>query len=241
MFRGIELILQGPRSARSLDLGPAHLRRLHHGPRAGHRPRGRGRAGDRGPGERAHRPQPDRAAAQNVQDHVIHFYHLHALDWVDVTLALKADPAKTSQLAQSISDWPKSSRPISRPSRIASKALVESGQLSLFSQRLLGPSRLPPSARSQPAGGGALHRGARVAEGLHPHPRRTRREEPAPADLPGGRDGHRDGSQRARRDHQSGTNHLPHGTGKQGAGSSSTRFTYPTCSRSPVSIKDWFG
>ena len=32
-------------------------------------------------------------AAQMVQDHVIHFYHLHALDWVDVTLALQADPA----------------------------------------------------------------------------------------------------------------------------------------------------
>ena len=43
---------------------------------------------------------------QNVQDHIIHFYHLHALDWVDVMSALKADPAKTSQLAESISEWP---------------------------------------------------------------------------------------------------------------------------------------
>ncbi len=43
-----------------------------------------------------------------VQDHVIHFYHLHALDWVDVVSALKADPKKTAELAQSISDWPKS-------------------------------------------------------------------------------------------------------------------------------------
>src|SRR5581483_11090412 len=50
------------------------------------------------------------AGAQLVHDHVIHFYHLHALDWVDVTAALKADPAKTSQLAESISEWPKSSR-----------------------------------------------------------------------------------------------------------------------------------
>src|SRR5487761_1721422 len=49
------------------------------------------------------------ASSQNVQDHVIPFYHLHALDWVDVAGALKADPAKTSQIAQSISDWPKSS------------------------------------------------------------------------------------------------------------------------------------
>ena len=29
---------------------------------------------------------------QMVQDHVIHFYHLHALDWVDVVSALDADP-----------------------------------------------------------------------------------------------------------------------------------------------------
>jgi hydrogenase large subunit len=48
-------------------------------------------------------------AAQCVQDHVIHFYHLQALDWVDITAALKADPAKTAALAQSISDWPLSS------------------------------------------------------------------------------------------------------------------------------------
>ena len=48
-------------------------------------------------------------ASQCVQDHVIHFYHLHALDWVDIVSALSADPAKTSALAQSISDWPLSS------------------------------------------------------------------------------------------------------------------------------------
>ncbi len=41
--------------------------------------------------------------AQYIHDHVMHFYHLHALDWVDVVSALKADPKATSQLAQSIS------------------------------------------------------------------------------------------------------------------------------------------
>ena len=41
--------------------------------------------------------------AQYIHDHVMHFYHLHALDWVDVVSALNADPAATSQLAQSIS------------------------------------------------------------------------------------------------------------------------------------------
>ncbi|NPA51228.1 MAG: nickel-dependent hydrogenase large subunit [Epsilonproteobacteria bacterium] len=30
-----------------------------------------------------------------VHDHVVHFYHLHALDWVDITKALEADPKKT--------------------------------------------------------------------------------------------------------------------------------------------------
>ena len=44
--------------------------------------------------------------AQYMQDHVVHFYHLHALDWVDIVSALKADPKATSDLAQKISRWP---------------------------------------------------------------------------------------------------------------------------------------
>ena len=47
--------------------------------------------------------------AQYSQDHLVHFYHLHALDWVDVVSALSADPVATSALQQSISKWPKSS------------------------------------------------------------------------------------------------------------------------------------
>jgi hypothetical protein len=47
--------------------------------------------------------------AQYMQDHVVHFYHLHALDWVDVVSALKADPAEASRIAQSISNWPTTS------------------------------------------------------------------------------------------------------------------------------------
>jgi Ni,Fe-hydrogenase I large subunit len=87
-------------------------------------------------------------ASQYVQDHVIHFYHLHALDWVDVTLALKADPAKTSQLAESISPWPKSSRTYFKGIQDRVKALVESKQLSLFSSGYWGhPAfHLPPEA-----------------------------------------------------------------------------------------------
>jgi hydrogenase large subunit len=87
-------------------------------------------------------------ATQCVQDHVIHFYHLHALDWVDITLALKADPAKTSQLAESISEWPKSSRTYFKAIQDRVKGLVESKQLSLFSSGYWGhPAyHLPPEA-----------------------------------------------------------------------------------------------
>lgn len=88
------------------------------------------------------------AGAQNIHDHIVHFYHLHALDWVDVTLALKADPAKTSQLAQSISDWPKSSTAYFKSVQDRVKTLVASGQLSLFSSGDWGHPAyaLPPEA-----------------------------------------------------------------------------------------------
>lgn len=88
------------------------------------------------------------AGSQLVQDHVIHFYHLHALDWVDVTGALKADPAKTSQLAQSISDYEKSSTVYFKGVQDRVKGLVESGQLSLFTSGYWGhPAyHLPPEA-----------------------------------------------------------------------------------------------
>jgi len=86
------------------------------------------------------------AGSQMVQDHVIHFYHLHALDWVDVTSALKADPAKTSQIAQSISDYEKSSTTYFRGIQQRVKGVVDSGQLSLFTSGYWGhPAyQLPP-------------------------------------------------------------------------------------------------
>ncbi len=87
-------------------------------------------------------------AAQLIQDHVIHFYHLHALDWVDVTLALKADPQKTAQLAAAISEWPNSSAEHFRSVQKKVQTLVESGQLSLFASGYWGHKeyRLPPEA-----------------------------------------------------------------------------------------------
>jgi len=87
-------------------------------------------------------------AAQNVQDHVVHFYHLQALDWVDIVSALSADPAKTSSLAQSISDWPLSSTKYYTEVRDRVKAFVERGQLGIFANAYWGHSayRLPPEA-----------------------------------------------------------------------------------------------
>src|SRR5918911_3567409 len=49
-------------------------------------------------------------AAHAMHDHIVHFYQLSALDWVDVVSALKADASKTAALAESISPWPRNSK-----------------------------------------------------------------------------------------------------------------------------------
>ncbi|HMK72495.1 MAG TPA: nickel-dependent hydrogenase large subunit [Myxococcaceae bacterium] len=87
-------------------------------------------------------------AAQCIQDHVIHFYHLHALDWVDVVSALSADPAKTAALAQSISDWPLSSEKYFSGVKTRLKDFVDRGQLGPFANAYWGhPAyKLPPEA-----------------------------------------------------------------------------------------------
>ena len=87
-------------------------------------------------------------AAQYVHDHVMHFYHLHALDWVDVVSALNADPKATSELAQSLSKWPKSSPGYFADVKKKIKTFVESGQLGIFTNGYWGhPAyKLPPEA-----------------------------------------------------------------------------------------------
>lgn len=84
--------------------------------------------------------------AQYMHDHVVHFYHLHAMDWVDVVDALNADPKKTSELAQSISNWPKSSPGYFLELQKRIKRFVESGQLGIFANGYWGHSayKLPP-------------------------------------------------------------------------------------------------
>jgi hydrogenase large subunit len=86
--------------------------------------------------------------AQFVHDHVMHFYHLHALDWVDVVSALKADPKATSTLAQSISSYARSSPGYFSDVQTRVKKLVESGQLGIFAGAYWGHPgyALPPEA-----------------------------------------------------------------------------------------------
>jgi hydrogenase large subunit len=85
---------------------------------------------------------------QYVHDHVMHFYYLHALDWVDVVSALKADPKATSALAQSISSYPKSSPGYFAEAQTRLRKFVEGGQLGIFANGFWGNPgyKLPPEA-----------------------------------------------------------------------------------------------
>ncbi|MCX8085054.1 MAG: nickel-dependent hydrogenase large subunit [Calditerrivibrio sp.] len=85
---------------------------------------------------------------QLVQDHVIHFYHLHALDWVDIVSALKADPKKTAALQQSISPWKYSSEAYFKSVQDKVAAFAKTGRLGPFGNAYWGhPAyKLPPEA-----------------------------------------------------------------------------------------------
>ncbi len=87
-------------------------------------------------------------AAHALQDHIVHFYHLSALDWVDVVSALKADPKKTAALAQALSPWPGNSVTRFKEVKERLKAFVESGQLGPFENGYWGhpAMKLPPEA-----------------------------------------------------------------------------------------------
>jgi len=87
-------------------------------------------------------------AAQYVHDHVMHFYHLHALDWVEVVSALSADPKATSSLAQSLSGYAKSSPGYFADTQKKLKNFVEAGQLGIFANGYYGHPefKLPPEA-----------------------------------------------------------------------------------------------
>jgi hydrogenase large subunit len=147
MVRGIEIILQGrdPRDAWAFAQRICGVCTLVHG-----------LASIRAVENALDYPIPPNAqlirnlmnGAQYVHDHVMHFYHLHALDWVDVVSALSADPKATSELAQSISSYPKSSPGYFADMKKKLKDFVEAGQLGIFAQAYWGhPAyKLPPEA-----------------------------------------------------------------------------------------------
>ncbi|MEZ4585677.1 MAG: nickel-dependent hydrogenase large subunit [Gemmatimonadales bacterium] len=84
---------------------------------------------------------------QFIQDHVIHFYHLHALDWVDVVSALDASPRATAELAARLSPWPNNSETYFRAVQDRLKKFVAGGQLGIFANGYWGhPAyKLPPA------------------------------------------------------------------------------------------------
>jgi hydrogenase large subunit len=77
-------------------------------------------------------------AAHTMHDHIVHFYHLSALDWVDVTQVLKANPKNAANLAQSLSPWTRNTVHEFRAVKEKVKAVVDSGQLGIFSNGYWG-------------------------------------------------------------------------------------------------------
>ncbi len=84
--------------------------------------------------------------AHAVHDHIVHFYHLSAVDWVDVVSALSADPAAAAKLAESLSDWPLNGPHEMKAVQERLKAFVDSGQLGPFATGYWGhpAMKLPP-------------------------------------------------------------------------------------------------
>ncbi len=85
-------------------------------------------------------------AAHAMHDHIVHFYHLSALDWVDVVSALKADPAATSKLAESLSPWPRNGVLELKAVKDKLAGFVSGGQLGIFTNGYWGhpAMKLPP-------------------------------------------------------------------------------------------------
>jgi hydrogenase large subunit len=85
-------------------------------------------------------------AAHCLSDHIVHFYHLSALDWVDVVSALSADPSKAARLGERLSPWPGNSRKEMEAVRNKLQEFVQGGQLGIFANGYWGhpAMKLPP-------------------------------------------------------------------------------------------------
>ncbi len=84
--------------------------------------------------------------AHALHDHVVHFYQLSALDWVDITTIPKADPAKASSIGESLSSWERNSKSEMKMVQNKIVGLVQSGQLGPFAHGYWGhpAMKLPP-------------------------------------------------------------------------------------------------
>jgi len=85
-------------------------------------------------------------AAHGIHDHIVHFYHLAALDWVDIVSALKGDPEAAAKLGASLSDYKANSVPHIRAVRERLATFVDSGNLGVFASGYWGhpAMKLPP-------------------------------------------------------------------------------------------------
>jgi len=85
-------------------------------------------------------------AAHGIHDHMVHFYHLSALDWVDIVSALEADAAQASKLAESLSPWTQNSVKEFKAVQDKLKTFVNTGQLGIFANGYWGhpAMKLPP-------------------------------------------------------------------------------------------------
>jgi hydrogenase large subunit len=76
--------------------------------------------------------------AHALHDHIVHFYHLSALDWVDVTQVLRADPRRAASIAESISPWRRNGYREMAAVKDKIQAVVNSGQLGIFTNGYWG-------------------------------------------------------------------------------------------------------
>ncbi|WP_118861144.1 hydrogenase 2 large subunit [Haemophilus haemolyticus] len=85
-------------------------------------------------------------SAHSMHDHIVHFYQLSAMDWVDITVALNADPDKAAEMLKGVSTWGLNSANEFRNVQNKIKSLVESGQLGIFANGYFGhpAMKLPP-------------------------------------------------------------------------------------------------
>lgn len=85
-------------------------------------------------------------SAHSMHDHIVHFYQLSAMDWVDITAALNADPDKAAEMLKGVSTWGLNSANEFLNVQNKIKSLVESGQLGIFANGYFGhpAMKLPP-------------------------------------------------------------------------------------------------